>query len=84
MKTLRKWNYETHQYEPYDIPDDWNCKLYTENFDEIVNCPHCGKALPFGATYTSQEIHSWMGMGYGICAECAEKEYQRRKEADGL
>ena len=77
---LRKWNYETHEYEPIEVPDEWNVSLYTENMDEIVNCPHCGKELRFGETYTSKEIHNWVGFGYGVCEECYEEEWKRRKK----
>lgn len=77
---FRKWNYETHEYEPIEVPDEWNVSLYTENMDEIVNCPHCGKELRFGETYTSKEIHNWVGFGYGVCEECYEEEWKRRKK----
>ena len=47
---------------------------------EAVNCPHCGKEIPFGGTYTSLEIHTNMGFGFGVCGDCYEKEWERRKE----
>ena len=75
---LRKWNYETHEYDPIEVPDEWNISLYTDDMEEIVNCPHCGKELPYGETYTSKEIHNWVGLGYGVCEECYEKECKRR------
>lgn len=21
---LRKWNYQKHEYEPYEVPDEWD------------------------------------------------------------
>ena len=45
-----------------------------------MNCPHCGKELPYGETYTSKEIHNWVGLGYGVCEECYEEEWKRRKK----
>lgn len=30
-----KWNYEKHDYEPYRIPDSWNCKVYSDDMSEI-------------------------------------------------
>lgn len=71
---LRKWNYQKHEYEPYEIPNEWNVKIYSENMYEKVNCPHCGKEVPFGDTYTSHEIHTEIGLGYPVCEECYEKE----------
>lgn len=43
MKMLRRWNYDEQVYEPYEVPDNWNVKSYSEDMDEIVNCPHCGQ-----------------------------------------
>lgn len=77
---IRKWNYEEHTYEPYEVPDDWKCRAYTMDLSEVVNCPHCGKELPFGETYTSMEIHTNGGFGFGVCGDCYEKEWERRKE----
>jgi hypothetical protein len=74
-KILRKWNYKKHDYEPYEVPDDWKLVLYTDNMDEITTCPHCGKAVEFGETYTSKEIHTETGFGYPVCGNCYEKEW---------
>lgn len=35
---LRKWNNKEHKYEPYEIPDNWNCKTYSIDMKEIINC----------------------------------------------
>ena len=40
---LNKWDYKEHKYKPYEVSDTWNCKTYSENMNEKVNCPHCGK-----------------------------------------
>lgn len=77
---LGKWNYETHDYDPYKIPDEWNVPLITDDMEEIVNCPHCGKELKYGDTYTSKEIHNYIGLGFGVCSECYEKEWERRRK----
>jgi len=42
--------------------------------DKIVNCANCGKELKFGECYTSKTIHTEIGMGYGVCEECYNKE----------
>ena len=75
---INKWNYKKHIYEKCMIPEGWNCKTYSSNMDEIVNCPHCGKELSFGETYTSMEFHTEMGFGYGVCEECYSHEKERR------
>jgi len=80
MKILRKWNYEKHNYDKYEIPDNWNCKTIAWDMEEIVNCPHCGKELEFGMTYCSKEIHTDIGFGYGVCQECYDKEWERRRK----
>ena len=78
---LNKWNYDIHDYEPYEVPDDWNCKTYSADMEEVVNCPQCGKKILFGYGYTSMEIHTTFGMGYSVCEQCYEKEWNRRKKA---
>lgn len=70
MRELRKWNYETRKYEPYFVPDEWRVTTYADDMDVIVNCPHCGKKLAYGDSYTSHEIHTEYGFGYAVCGEC--------------
>lgn len=69
MKVI-KWNNTKKAYEPYEVPDEWYIKTYCEDMNEMVNCPHCGKLLPFGECYTSREIHTGLGFGYAVCEEC--------------
>ena len=45
---MQKWDFNTRKYEPYSVPADWNCKTYSVDMDEIVNCPHCGRQVTFG------------------------------------
>ena len=40
---LKKWNVKEHEYEDYNVPDDWNVKTFSNDMDEIVNCCQCGK-----------------------------------------
>lgn len=79
---LNKWNYDIHDYEPYEVPNEWNCKTYSSDMDEVVNCPHCGKSITFGSGYTSQEIHTEFGFGYAVCANCYEGEIKRRRRSE--
>ena len=67
---LIRWNNKTKEYEPYEVPNDWNVKTYCEDMGAIVNCACCGKRLPFGKCYTSREIHTGLGFGYAVCGDC--------------
>ena len=78
---LQKWNYEKHGYEHLLVPNEWNCKPHSEDMEEVINCPHCGKKLKFGESYTSMEIQTLIyGFGFGVCEECYEEEWKRRKK----
>ena len=78
---LRKWNYEKREYEPYEIPNDWNVKAYSEDMDEMVTCPHCGRDFHYGNGLTSHEIHNEYGLGYAVCEECYGQEMGRYMKA---
>lgn len=78
---LRKWNYEKRTYTPYEIPDnkELNIKLYSNDMDEIVNCPRCLNKVRYGETYTSLEFHNNFGLGFPVCKECYQKEWEERR-----
>ena len=80
MATIRRWNYDKQAYEPYEISDEWTVRSYSNDMDEIVNCPHCGRKVTFGECYTSKEIHTECGFGYAVCEECYDMERTREKE----
>ena len=75
---LNKWNYETHNYDKIEVPDGWNIKTYSNDMEEKINCPHCGKQIKIGDSYTSLEIHTEIGMGYGVCEKCYDFERRRK------
>lgn len=75
---LKKWNYQKHKYEPYEIPDSWNVKIYTNNMEEIINCAHCGRKIKAGDSHSSYEIQNDFGIGYGICEKCFNNEMFRK------
>ena len=81
MLKVQKWNFKTREYEPYEVPDNWNIKTFSLDMDEIVNCPHCGREFTFGDSYTSRQIHTTHGMGYAVCAECYSKEWEDEETA---
>lgn len=80
MPFLNRWNYEMQKYDPYGVPDNWNIKSYSDDMDEIVNCPHCGNKVTYGSCYTSREIHTLHGFGYGVCEKCYDTERTRENE----
>lgn len=79
MKTFQKWDYKTKTYLPYDIPNDWDICLYSEDMDKIINCAECGKEFNFGSCFTSRTIHSNFGFGYAVCKECYNQEIKTEK-----
>lgn len=76
---LRKWDYETHKYLKHEIPDNWYVPLISKVGDK-VNCPHCGKEIIFGETFTSLEIHTPVGLGYGVCDKCYQEKWNRKRK----
>lgn len=79
---LRKWNYLTHQYEPYKVPDDWYVTAYEADMETNVNCACCGKQITHRQSYCSLEIHTQLGFGYDVCDECYTEERIRRFKND--
>lgn len=71
-----KWNYQTHEYDEYELPK--KAMMYTDNMDEVCQCASCGKDMLFGDGYTSLEIHTDLGLGLIVCADCYEQEFQRK------
>lgn len=82
--TLKKWNYDLEEYEDYKVPDEWNCKTISFDMSEVVNCPHCGKAITFGEGYTSREIQTEHGFGYTVCGKCSSQEFHREMKRRGV
>lgn len=81
---VQRWNFSTHEYEPHEFPDGWNCPLYIDDFDRIINCASCGTELKFGATFTSKRLHNSIGFGYGVCGICYQQEWKERHAHEGL
>lgn len=79
---LNKYNYEKHKYEEIEFEDNkYNFKTYSNDMDEIVNCPQCLKEIKFGEAYTSQEYQTLpFGFGYAVCEKCHNEELERRKK----
>lgn len=80
---LRKWSYEDRVYRPYEIPDGWKVSSYEFDMETLVNCAQCGREIRYGDSYTSNEVHDPMlGFGYAVCADCYQKEMNRRMKAE--
>ena len=77
---LQKWSNRTRCYEDYEVPDNWAVAVTAPTMDTFVDCAGCGKSIPFGAAFTSSEIHTGFGFGYAVCKKC-NKEEERRKES---
>lgn len=78
-KVLKKWNYEKQEYEPYEVPYDWNVATFETDMEKIINCAGCGRKIMYGDCYTSRTIHTNMGMGYSVCGECYTRDFVREK-----
>lgn len=73
---MQKWNFRTHNYEPYSVPESWETPLVVgpDDLDREINCASCGAVKRAGEMYTSTQIHTPMGMGYPVCGVCYERE----------
>ena len=75
--TLKRLDYNHHEYIEIKVPSDWNVRGYCDDLTEIINCACCGKEIQFGNSYTSQEIHNYAGIGYCVCSNCHKVEMNR-------
>lgn len=57
-----------------EIEIDNRCRSYCDNMDELVVCPHCGKTITFGRSFTSRQICTEYGFGYAVCGRCCKRE----------
>lgn len=79
-KTMKKWNYETRQYEEYTVPSDWNVSMYETDMEKVVSCAECGKQIKYGESFTSVKIHDEVGFGYAVCYDCHCKGLKEKLE----
>ena len=75
---VNRWNFENHKYDIVNINPDWIVTTKGE-LDWIVNCVNCGKMLLVENCYTSYQYQDNIGLGYLICEDCANKEWELRK-----
>lgn len=76
------WNYLAHKYDTKTFVSKFPkvFKTFSEDMDEKVNCCQCYRAIRFGETYTSNEVHTELGMGFAVCPQCYEDEWERRRK----
>ena len=79
---MKKWNYEKHKYEEYDVPQDWRCGIYSTDLDELIDCACCGKPIKISDKYRSLEIHTETGQEYAVCKRCFKGEWVRNKMSE--
>lgn len=79
---IQKWNHKLRAYEPYKVPEGIRIALYCSDMNEIVNCAQCFKSMRYGDCFTSREVHTNVGLGYAVCEECYDKEWERERNAD--
>lgn len=72
---MQKRDPKKREYIPYKIPDSWNTPLMTGSMNEFINCASCWSLKMFWACFTSRHIHNDIGLGYPVCTECYNKEF---------
>lgn len=78
---INRWDFITKKYEPSTIPDSWVSKPFSKDMNEMIHCVACGKTIERGESLSSLELHSDMGIGYPVCADCYRQEMLRRLQA---
>lgn len=78
---VAKWNFDTAEYEPYDLPENCPLSLTPDELETVINCASCRKKAIFGACYTSKAIHNPSGFGYPVCESCYNQEFNKYMEA---
>ena len=62
---MKKWNYQTHRYDDYTVPEDWKVSMYETDMEKEI----------------SQRIFGDSGVfGYAVCRECHESGLKERIE----
>lgn len=79
---LRKWNFYTHEYEPYPVPDTATLVLVSQDMNLPVSCAGCLKTIIYGDSYTSRTIHTPHGFGYPVCESCYQTENDEDEAAN--
>ena len=84
LRVLRRWDEWLRVYMPWLVPADRKVMTYSDDMDEPCACARCGKRVTFGECYTSQQIHTYFGIGYAVCPECHELELAEGAAAEKM
>lgn len=80
MILLQKWNFNTHEYEPFKSPAK-HIAFMSEDMEGPTDCANCGNTIKFGDSMTSRTIHTPAGLGFPICDKCYEIERKEEQDA---
>lgn len=78
-KSVQKWNPVLRKYEEYELPK--GCFLHHMDLTKKVACAQCGKEQVNGQCFTSKEVHNHLGLGYPVCSNCYDLEWERERNA---
>lgn len=78
---VAKWNFDTAEYEPYELPENCPLILGQDELETVINCASCRKKAIFGSCYTSKAIHNPSGFGYPVCESCYNVESKKYTES---
>lgn len=84
---MKKWNFKTREYEHFESPAGMMSEFYMwldwhesdDVFEVDIGCTNCAKTVKYGQCYTSRTIHNRVGLGYPVCQECYEKEWEEKR-----
>lgn len=79
---LQKWDFNKLEYLPFEVPDDRDVALYVPVMETPIDCTNCGKQMTYGESFTSRTIHNFIGLGYPICSECYNVEWEDFKASN--
>lgn len=75
---MRKWNYDTMSFEPFEPPDGGQGYEDTplSEVEDNTRCACCGQLIDFPFVERSTDIVNNNGDGYKICFPCWWREQQ--------
>lgn len=77
---IRKWNFETREYEAHEPGENAKIILYTPDMKTELSCTSCEKMVILGDCYTSRQYHNPVGLGFPVCGSCYNAESKLEQE----
>lgn len=62
---MQKWNAEKGEYEPYSVPEGWDCPLFCADMQRVVNILD---SADFDNMISENEIGEDCGLRESMCA----------------